>query len=245
MLPWSYSLLLHIGLILFLVLSFHWSNSEQPSMGGHGDNLEPVKATVVDQSLINQQMAMLKAEQDKKRQERQQLEQNITDLKQQQANAQDKLNKQVADLQKQAQNEQDRVAKLKAQDAALAQRQKSADNAARRRQLQAEIAAEEKAQDAQMSSLLAQWKALMISKIHNNWTPPPNTPDNLSCIVMVTQVTGGTVTDAKVPTCNGDDAVVQSIITAVYKASPLPAPPDPSLFDQGRNLRLIFDNKGH
>ncbi|HSN18478.1 MAG TPA: cell envelope integrity protein TolA, partial [Gammaproteobacteria bacterium] len=158
----------------------------------------------------------------------------------QQASAQEKLNKQVADLQKQAQDEQDRVARLKAEDAALAQRQKTADTAARRRQLKAEIAAEERAQDAQMASLLQRWTALIQQKIHNNWNPPPSTPDNLSCIVKVTQVPGGTVTNAQVPTCNGDDAVVQSIITAVYKASPLPAPPDPSLFDQGKNLSLTF-----
>ncbi|HEY1991474.1 MAG TPA: TonB C-terminal domain-containing protein [Gammaproteobacteria bacterium] len=241
--PWGYSLLLHGGLILLLVLSFHWSNSELPSLGGHGETPEPVKATVVDQRLINQQMAMLKSEQDKKRQEKQQLEQNITDLRQQQASAQEKLNKQVTDLQKQAQDEQDRVAKLKAEDARLAQKQKTTDNAQRRRQLQAEIADEEKAQNAQMATLKQRWEALIEQKIHNNWNPPPSTPDNLSCIVKVTQVPGGTVTNAQVPACNGDDAVVQSIITAVYKASPLPAPPDPSLFDEGKNLSLTF-NKG-
>jgi colicin import membrane protein len=37
---------------------------------------------------------------------------------------------------------------------------------------------------------------------------------------------------------NGDEAVRRSIEAAVYKASPLPAPADPSVFD--RNLRLEF-----
>jgi hypothetical protein len=32
--------------------------------------------------------------------------------------------------------------------------------------------------------------------------------------------------------CNGDEAVRQSIETAAYRASPLPAPPDPALFDR-------------
>jgi colicin import membrane protein len=43
-------------------------------------------------------------------------------------------------------------------------------------------------------------------------------------------VPGGEVTNARVLQCNGDSAVRQSIENAVYRASPLPDPPDPSLF---------------
>src|SRR5215469_12129118 len=111
--PWVYSLLLHGGIVLFLVLSFHWSSSLIPSLGGHNPEAEPVKATVVDQGLIDQQLAMLKAQQQKKQEEKQQLEQNISDLKKQQANTQQQMNQQLADMQKQAQAEQDRLAKLK------------------------------------------------------------------------------------------------------------------------------------
>lgn len=241
--PWFYSVLLHGGIVLLLVLSFHWSSSAIPSMGGHNPDAEPVKATVVDQGLIDQQMAMLKAQQQRKQQEKQQLEQNITDLKQQQQTAQQQMNQQLADLQKQAQGEQDRLAKLKAEDDAISQKKKTADSVARHKQLQDEIASEEKSQDARMASMLQKWEALITLKIHNNWVKPPSAPDNLSCLVVVTQVQGGTVTNAQVPSCNGDDAVVQSIITAVYRSSPLPAPPDPSLFDTGRILRITFDNK--
>ncbi len=126
--PWFYSVLLHGGIVLLLVLSFHWSSSAIPSMGGHNPDAEPVKATVVDQGLIDQQMAMLKAQQQRKQQEKQQLEQNITDLKQQQQTAQQQMNQQLADLQKQAQGEQDRLAKLKAEDDAISQKKKTADS---------------------------------------------------------------------------------------------------------------------
>src|SRR6185312_16902899 len=118
LLPWGYSLLLHAGIVVLLLLSFHWGATELPSMGGKSET-EPVKATVVDQKLIDQQMAMLKSEQDKKRQEKQQLEQSITDLKQQQVNAQQQMNQQMADLKARS----DHLAKLKAEDDALAQRQ--------------------------------------------------------------------------------------------------------------------------
>jgi colicin import membrane protein len=244
LIPWTYSVLLHMGFLGLLVLSIHWSSSVLPAMGGRNPDAEPVKATVVDQGLIDQQMAMLKAEQDKKQQEKQQLEQNITNLKQQQLTAQQQLSQQLADMQKQSQAEQDKLARLKADAAALDKQRKTADGAARRKQLQDEINAEEQAQDSRLASYLQKWEALIELKIHNNWVKPPSTPDNLSCLVVVTQVPGGTVTNAQVPTCNGDDAVVQSIVTAVYKSSPLPPPPDPSLFDKGRTLNLTFVNKG-
>jgi colicin import membrane protein len=237
--PWGYSVLLHVGLVLLLVLSFHWTSSDVASLGGQNPEAQPVKATVVDQKLIDQQMAMLKAEQDKKHQEKQQLEQNISELRQQQASAQQQMNQQMSDLKAQS----DHLAKLKAEDDALAQRQKTADSAARRRQLAQEIASEESVHNAGLASARQKWIALIQIKIHNNWTPPPSTPSDLSCKVVVTQVPGGSVSNAEVPSCNGDDAVVQSIITAVYRASPLPAPPDPSLFDEGKVLNLTFNNK--
>jgi colicin import membrane protein len=39
--------------------------------------------------------------------------------------------------------------------------------------------------------------------------------------------------------CNGDEAVRRSILAAVKKASPLPEPVDPKLFD--RTLRILFE----
>jgi colicin import membrane protein len=54
----------------------------------------------------------------------------------------------------------------------------------------------------------------------------------------VTQVPGGTVTKVTIKQCNGDQAVRDSIEAAVYRASPLPPPPDPAMFDPV--LRLTF-----
>ena len=42
----------------------------------------------------------------------------------------------------------------------------------------------------------------------------------------------------RVLACNGDDTVRQSIEAAVLRASPLPVPPDPSLFE--RNIEVRF-----
>ena len=70
------------------------------------------------------------------------------------------------------------------------------------------------------------------------WIRPAAARGGLDCRVAVTQVPGGTVVSVKVLECNGDEVVRQSIEAAVYRASPLPAPPDPSLFE--RNLELRF-----
>jgi len=243
LLPWTYSVLLHGVFVLLLVISVHWSNSDLATLGGHNPEAETVQATVVDQGLIDQQLAMLKAEQQKKQDERQTLEQNISTLKQQQQTAQQQLNQQLTDLQKQAQTEQDKLAKLKAEDAAFDKKRKDADTVQRRKLLEDEIANEEKARDSRLAGLQQRYIALIRQKVYNNWIAPPGSPDNLNCTVLVSQVSGGAVTNVQIPTCNGDDAVVQSIITAVYRSSPLPTPPDPSLFD--RNLKFTFDNKKH
>jgi colicin import membrane protein len=57
-------------------------------------------------------------------------------------------------------------------------------------------------------------------------------------VLNVTQVPGGEVAKVSIGECNGDQAVRESIEAAVYRASPLPAPPDPALFD--RNLKINF-----
>jgi len=52
-------------------------------------------------------------------------------------------------------------------------------------------------------------------------------------------VPGGEVTGVQVDSCTGGDAALrQSVQDAVYRASPLPSPPNPALFD--RNLILTF-----
>jgi hypothetical protein len=46
------------------------------------------------------------------------------------------------------------------------------------------------------------------------------------------------ITHVAVTGCNGDESVRQSVETAAYRASPLPAPSDPALFDP--NIDVTF-----
>jgi colicin import membrane protein len=110
--------------------------------------------------------------------------------------------------------------------------------AARESDLARELAAEEQRTGAVNAGLEARYVAEIRARIERAWNRPPTARPGLKCEVSVTQVPGGTVTDVKIGACNGDAAVQQSITLAVYRASPLPAPPDPSLFQ--RNLKLVF-----
>jgi colicin import membrane protein len=57
----------------------------------------------------------------------------------------------------------------------------------------------------------------------------------------VTQLPSGEVTGAHVTQCNGDAGTRESIENAVYRASPLPLPPDPALFSRTFTLHFHPD----
>ena len=138
--------------------------------------------------------------------------------------------------------EQEAIERKAAAAAADAKRKTAAD-AQQRHALESDLArqlaAEDHRQGAQNASQLARYVADLQARIERAWNRPPTAKAGLRCEVLVTQVPGGTVTDVRIGTCNGDAAVQQSISLAVLRASPLPAPPDPSLFE--RKLKLVFE----
>jgi colicin import membrane protein len=110
--------------------------------------------------------------------------------------------------------------------------------AEREAELRKQLADEEHVSAVEASPARAQYLARLSSRIQNAWIKPPSARAGLDCIVNITQIPGGEVTSAHVSQCNGDAAARQSIENAVYRASPLPAPPDPALFE--RNLVIHF-----
>ena len=110
--------------------------------------------------------------------------------------------------------------------------------AEREAELRRQLADEEHVSAVEASPARAQYIARLAARIQNAWIKPPSARAGLDCIVNITQLPGGEVTNARVSRCNGDAAASQSIENAVYRASPLPAPPDPALFE--RNLVIHF-----
>lgn len=133
------------------------------------------------------------------------------------------------------------AARRKAEADAAAKRKADAEareRAQRESELQARLADEERRAAAVASGARVQYVALIQARIQRNWIRPASARSGLRCVVKVTQIPGGEVVGASLGACNGDETVKQSIISAVLKSSPLPAPPDPSLFE--RNLVIEF-----
>ncbi|MGH8142355.1 MAG: cell envelope integrity protein TolA [Steroidobacteraceae bacterium] len=137
------------------------------------------------------------------------------------------------------------LAELKAkQDAAreaqLLAQQLKAEQAEQQRQadLQQQMKAEEHQDALEASPEKAEYLSLIQARISRAWIRPASAQPGLKCIVHLTQIPGGEITHVTVEGCNGDDAVRQSVQTAAYRASPLPAPPDPALFDP--NITVTF-----
>lgn len=166
--------------------------------------------------------------------------------------AQDKAKKAEEEkARKLAEEKKRKEAEEKARVAAEAKRKKEAADKKRRealeRQMQEEqeereeemrlaMGVEQRRTDAVKLGLLAQYQREIIAKVTRNWNPPPSAKEGLVCKVQAEQLPGGDVISAKVLECNGDDAVKQSIEAAVKQSSPLPDPPDPTLFER----KIIF-----
>lgn len=130
-------------------------------------------------------------------------------------------------------------AKRKADEKAQAEREAKV-RAEREADLQRQLAAEEEegAAAAARAGVMDEYRLMLVQAIERNWIRPPSARAGLECTLYVTQAPGGSVVDVKLGTCNGDQAVRESITTAVYKSSPLPAPRDPRAFE--RRLEIVF-----
>jgi colicin import membrane protein len=109
------------------------------------------------------------------------------------------------------------------------------------RELQAALDEEARITALRTSGAAAQWGAAIRGRVQRAWIRPDTARSGIDCTVAVTQAPGGTVLSVEVRACNGDDAVRQSIEDAVRRASPLPAPPDPALFEREIILRFRPD----
>lgn len=89
-------------------------------------------------------------------------------------------------------------------------------------------------------NLVARYKAALNAAIVQNWTRPETVPIGQRCKIVIRQIPGGTVIDAKVdPSCPYDALGRRSIEAAVLKAAPLPYAGFEPVFN--RTLILTFE----
>jgi colicin import membrane protein len=92
---------------------------------------------------------------------------------------------------------------------------------------------------AMNSNEMAAYLFALQQRVRRNWVAPASAKPGLECKVRIRQLPGGEVINATIMSCNGDAAVQRSIEAAVHKASPLPTPSNPILFDPD----LVFEFK--
>jgi colicin import membrane protein len=155
------------------------------------------------------------------------------------ADEQVKKAQEKADAERKARETAD--AKKKADEKRLADEKQKADQQAaadREADLRRSLDQELRQDAARSSGALASWQSQITARIQRAWLRPASARSGIECVLNVTQVPGGEVTNVRIGTCNGDQAVRESIEAAVYRASPLPPPPDPALFE--RSLVITF-----
>lgn len=127
--------------------------------------------------------------------------------------------------------------------AELAEKRKQEEAAELRRRMEEEERREAEAiQQAQhnkmLNSLRAQYVKLIEQKVERNWLRPVTSTTDMSCEVIVTQTSLGDVMSVGLQQCSNDLAFQRSIERAVRRASPLPPPPNPEVFD--REIHFTF-----
>jgi colicin import membrane protein len=110
--------------------------------------------------------------------------------------------------------------------------------AERESDLQRQLAEEERLNAARSSGAMATWIQQIQARIQRAWIRPASARPGIECVLYVTQIPGGEIVNVRLGACNGDQAVRESIEAAAFRASPLPPPPDPALFE--RNLIINF-----
>ena len=161
------------------------------------------------------------------------------DRQRQRQAAEERRKREDAEIERRRQEaERRRVEDLERQQAENERLRREAERAERRSRAEQELADEELRLASLTASDEQRWAFAIQQKVTRNWIRPGSTIENLECIVDVRQLPGGEVVNVTIVSCNGDAAVRRSIEAAVYKASPLPAPDNPRIFQ--RNLQFIF-----
>ena len=82
--------------------------------------------------------------------------------------------------------------------------------------------------------------AMISKKIEQNWRQPLDVASELSCRVNIKLQPTGKVISVNIIESSGSLSFDRSVETAVRKASPLPVPENRELFEQFRDLTLLF-----
>lgn len=229
-----YAVLVHALVIGLAVIGFRWSMAPatdkvvQAVVVSEPPDRKPDEADLRAQQ---EQAAREQAEAEKRREA--ELKKTQEEERQRQAVA--RKQSEVVEKEKQK-----RAAEQERKDEAK-RRQKSAEQS-----LQEQLAAEEKARQAAASAARAgseidKYRYLIKQRVTRNWNRPVGVSKGLTCDVLVRLTQGGEVLSVTVVRSSGNALFDRSVENAVHKAAPLPLPEDPTLFDNFRDIKFLFN----
>jgi len=239
---------LHVGILAGMIFAFDFSRPMNPriplaikgTLVSEDEIRMPPPEPIVEPEPDNSEQLRKEAEEQKRQEDARKERERISRLKKQQVQerAEKKRREEIELERRRAEAERKRLEDVERQRAENERKRQEAEEAERQRLLNRELAEEQAHLDAMNSGALARYQYAIQQQIQRNWTKPASAIAGLECVINVRQLPGGVVADASIGRCNGDDAVKRSIVAAVHRASPLPDPEDPTLFE--RNLRITF-----
>jgi colicin import membrane protein len=257
-----YAALVHVAVAAVLIVGFDWTTPpEAPA-------LPPLQASVVEdpdvkrqeqererqrqesQRQIAEAERERKAEEERKRVEAQrQLDEQRRLEQQRKIDEERKRQEEIKRKHEEERKRKDEERKKADAENKRQEMKKKEDDVRRKESLESlkqQLEAEERARaDTAKSTRAAteadKYKALIRDKVSRNWIRPLGAKTGLRCVVRVRLVPGGDVLEAVVVKGSGNPVFDRSVEAAVHKASPLPLPADPELFDYFRDIEFLFN----
>ena len=107
-----------------------------------------------------------------------------------------------------------------------------------KQQAAAALAATEAANAAKVAGEVDKYKALILNAISQQWILPQNVDSSMSSQFRIRLAPNGAVLEVALIRSSGDPILDRSAQSAIYKASPLPVPNDPTTFNLFRDISL-------
>lgn len=154
--------------------------------------------------------------------------------------------KKLQEVQAKKKKEEERLAKIEKEKVA---KKKLLELAEKEKSLEDELAAEDaqitSANNRRMMSEIERYTDLIRHEVGRHWIVPDNAKENTRCVLLIRVGPGGLVKEVKLLTSSGEPALDRSAQNAVFRASPLPVPEDPELFEKFREIKLVVRPEGY
>jgi len=233
------AVLVHVAIIALLVVSFRWSS----------DSTRPAPRTIQATALKEHPSAKPPKKDEPSQREIDEAKKREEAKKQAEAERKkrEEAKRRAAEEAKKKDEAKRRAEAERKKREALAAQKRQEDERKKREAEQAlreSLAAEEQARAesaraARAATEAEQYKAQIIQKVERNWNKPVDSK-GLECVLKVRVVPGGEVVAVKVVQSSGNAMFDDSVQKAVWKATPLPLPPDPALFEYLREIEFTF-----